>query len=71
MSSKLVVINLIAIMKLNKFNLNDKINVEEMRQVKAGSVSTTSTRSDGSSSSSSTKCGWDSDKGGSAHDTGF
>jgi|GEM_PF-5797644 len=44
-------------MKLNKFNLNDKMNVEEMRQVKAGSVSTTSTGSDGSSSSSSTKCG--------------
>ncbi len=50
-------------MQLEKFDLQDMMNVEEMRQVKAGSVSTTSTATDGSSSSTSTKCGWDSDKG--------
>lgn len=58
-------------MKLNKFNLNDKMNVEEMRQVKAGSLTTNSTSADGSSSEASTKFGRDTDHGGSAQDTGF
>lgn len=53
-------------MKLSKFDLDKKLTVAEMKQVKAGSVSTTC-----GGRTATTNVGWDSDSDGSPKDVGF
>ena len=53
-------------MKLDKFELDKKLSVAEMKQVKAGSVSTTC-----GGRTATSNVGWDSDSGGKPSDLGF
>jgi len=53
-------------MKLDKFELDKKLSVAEMKQVKAGSVSSTS-----GSKQTTSNFGYDTDKGGNPSDLGF
>jgi hypothetical protein len=53
-------------MKLDKFELDKKLSVAEMKQVKAGSVSTTC-----GGRTATSNVGWDSDSGGNPSDLGF
>jgi hypothetical protein len=53
-------------MKLDKFELDKKLSVAEMKQVKAGSVSSTS-----GSNHATTNLGYDTDKGSSPSDFGI
>ncbi len=53
-------------MKLDKFDLDKKLSVAEMKQIKAGSVSTTC-----GGKTATTNVGIDSDPGGDPKDIGF
>lgn len=53
-------------MKLNKFDLDKKLSIAEMKQVKAGSVSTTC-----GGKTATSNVGYDTDKGGNPSDLGW